>query len=179
MDSVDILKFGDRAMLINFLQSIDPEINQQVSQLNQFILDKNLPGIEFTIPAYCSLLISFDTSIINFSELEEIIISITNASNESSKKKERKIILPVCYEAEFALDMEEISSIINLSPAEIIRFHTETNYSIYMMGFLPGFPYMGINSPELNLPRKQQPRTNVPTGSVAITGEQTGIYPMN
>ena len=166
-------------MLINFPQRIDPEINQQVIQLNQYIINEKLNGVEFTIPAYCSLLISFNPSLINFSSLKKLIFTKAQETFESSQKEVRKINLPVCYDAPYALDMDEISSIINLSPTDIVQLHTEAYYTIYMMGFLPGFPYMGINSQELNLPRKQEPRTNVPAGSVAITGGQTGIYPMN
>jgi inhibitor of KinA len=88
------------------------------------------------------------------------------------------ITIPVCYEKEFALDIEEIATVKNISINELIEIYTSKIYHVYMMGFLPGFAYMGEVDEKLEMPRKQQPRQTVEAGSVGIAGRQTGIYPL-
>lgn len=167
--------FGDRALLINFSQRIDNQINQQVIHLAQAIEKANIEGVQYTIPAYCSLTIGYDPRIISDVLLKNRIsnIEILDVSTSSP----RLIRIPVCYEPPYALDMEEVSQQTGLTIAEIIKHHSETTYRVFMLGFLPGFSYLGTLPNALRVTRKANPRLQVPKNSVAIAGLQTGIYP--
>ena len=170
--------YGDRAVLINFEQIIDPKINAKVIAIHQKIKASDLAGITFSIPAYCSLTIGFDPQIISYDQLCKHIAVFSNSHSETELEKGKTLHkIPVCYEAEFALDMEDVVSITALTRQEIIDLHTQNTYQVFMIGFLPGFGYMGRLSEKLYCRRKAVPRKKVPALSVGLAGFQTGIYP--
>ncbi|MEL6867250.1 MAG: 5-oxoprolinase subunit PxpB [Bacteroidota bacterium] len=171
-----LLPFGDRALVLNFEQRISPAIHQQVSHWLQKIEQANLVGIQYCLPAYCSITIVYDPLLTHFEKLSQ---AIQNLEAPTSAKENKGISwrIPVCYEADFAPDLDNLNRQTGLSTAEIIRYHTTPIYDIYMMGFLPGFAYMGILPPALYCKRKAQPRLEVPAGAVALAAQQTGIYP--
>ena len=175
---MEIIPYGDQAILINFEQKIDASINDEVIQLHEKLKSNLIKGITFCIPAYCSLTVGYDVNIYSFEKFRETISSL-RAENESIifQKEKRKIKIPVCYDLEFALDADEISSHTNLTWDEIVQLHSEETYRVFMMGFLPGFAYLGKLPKAIVCPRKSSPRKKVPSGSVAIAGLQTGIYP--
>jgi inhibitor of KinA len=139
-----------------------------------------------TVPAYCTLTVIYDAVIIKKScthgetaaakvrqYLEQLLLK-----NETVIAVPGKLVkIPVCYAAEFALDMAVMCATKNLSPQQMIELHTAAPFQVYMIGFMPGFPYMGIVPGALQMPRLPVPRTQVPAGSVGIAGGQTGIYP--
>ncbi len=129
------------------------------------------------MPAYCSITIGYNPQIISFKVLKEKIQSLFKGK-ETGKSIARVLNIPVCYEAPFSLDFDEIKRKTGLSTEEIIKQHTETSYRVYMIGFLPGFTYMGKLKETLFCPRKNTPRIRVPERSVGIAGFQTGIYPL-
>jgi len=175
---MEILPFGDQAILINFEQKIDAEINDRVIRLYEKLKSNTIQGITFCIPAYCSLTVGYDINIYSFEKFYEVIKTLhSEIGSHFSQKEKRKFKIPVCYDLEFALDAKEISSHTNYSWEKIIEFHTQTVYRVFMMGFLPGFAYLGKLPEKLNCPRKISPRKKVAKGSVAIAGLQTGIYP--
>jgi inhibitor of KinA len=181
-----IQSLGDSALLLDFGNTIDKDINQYVLRLfyhfkrktNSFILD--------IVPAYSSLSFHYNIAQIRqtntiktaFETLKEFIEEELEHISEVAPTEMRTITIPVCYSGAFAPDITLISSVKNISVEEIIRVHTETTYTIYMIGFLPGFPYLGSVDEAIAFPRKQQPRAQVPAGSVGIASQQTGIYPM-
>ena len=173
---MELINYGESALLINFEQVVDLEVNRNVVNLFQYLeLDKPL-GYQYAIPAYCSLTVVFDPLVTSHMELGEHILGIE--FNKRKKQKQRKLSIPVCYDQEMGLDTIDLSKTLGLSPAEIISIHANQQYHIYMIGFLPGFPYMGSLDKKLETKRKATPRLKVPERSIAIAGIQTGIYPI-
>ena len=166
---------GDSALLVQLGDEINPIINHRVHALNALLQNTN--GILETVPAYCTLLVHYDLDF-TYQQIKNIIQEKMNQVNDSFQKTARRHEVPVRY-GQGQNDLEIISSTLKLSIQEIIKIHSEKEYQIYMMGFTPGFPYMGILDSRLEMPRLQTPRTSVRAGSVAIAGSQTGIYPLD
>ncbi|WKK74161.2 5-oxoprolinase subunit PxpB [Marivirga salinae] len=171
---IDIIPYGNSALLINFEQKIDAKIHHLVK--GYFNSISNLDEVTYQIPAYCSITVIFDSQKTDFESLKQKIEKLEINSNETYPDA-RTIEIPVCYEKEYAPDLESLSKDINLNPQDIITQHTSVTYDVYMMGFLPGFPYLGELPKALECKRKSTPRKQVKAGSVAIAGNQTGIYP--
>jgi inhibitor of KinA len=165
--------FGDRALLINWEQRIDPELNATVHAWKQAIEQAAIKGVEYSIPAYCSLTVVFNPLQIAFETLAEKIqaLKIPEPSNGHAG---RTIEIPVNYNG---ADLPEVAQRTGLSLPEIISLHSNRPYRVYLIGFLPGFPYLGPLPEALHCPRKQTPRQSVPAGAVGLAGAQTGIYP--
>ena len=182
-----LFPLGDAALLIDFGNAIDSEINKKVLHLFHQLKNERLPYIVDLIPAYSSLTICYDVVAIYknpvdktaFEIMAELIETITAKKQQVIYRNEQIIEIPVCYASQFALDMQELADAKNLTPDEIIKIHTSKIYRVYMIGFLPGFAYMGEVDEQIAFPRKQKPRTKVAAGSVGIAGAQTGIYPLN
>ena len=168
--------YGDRAILINFEQKIDPVVNAEVIDLKKAVEHSEITGITFCIPAYCSLTIGYDPFIIGYDQLCEEIRSLQVEKVVNTVK--RKLNIPVCYEGPYAPDLENVCEQTDLSREAIIQLHTANPFQVYMLGFLPGFPYMGKLPEELYCKRKDVPAKKVPAQSVGIAGFQTGIYPI-
>jgi len=165
--------YGSQALLVNFDQKIDPLVNAQVVSLQQHMQQQ--PGVTYQIPAYCSLTIGFDTNQTSYHQLVAIIKGFK--PNNTDHHATRKLKLPVCYEGSLAPDLDEVASIAKISTEEVIKIHTAKEYHVYMMGFIPGFAYMGKIDERIQCKRKEEPRRSVPAQSVGIAGQQTGIYP--
>ena len=174
--NLEILPLGDNALLINFDQQIDPEVHQQVVDLSEKLTAAHIRGIIYVQPAYCSLTIGYDHSEIEYQELKRSIQEIEPPAKVADMPG-RSLVLPVCYQAPYNLDLSEISKNAGLSEQEIIRLHTTTTYRVYLLGFLPGFPYLGVLPEQLHFSRRAQPRIKISERSVGIAGKQTGIYP--
>lgn len=168
---------GDSALLIELGNEIDPIINQRVHALN--VLLQNTNGILETVPAYCTLLIHYDSLNFSFHQIKILVEEKMNQLNKMNQGTGRRLEVPVRYGNASNSDIEIIASSKNISIADVIQIHSEKEYRIYMMGFTPGFPYMGILDERLHMPRLQTPRTLVRAGSVAVAGSQTGIYPLD
>ncbi|MBL8091374.1 MAG: 5-oxoprolinase subunit PxpB [Anaerolineales bacterium] len=168
---------GDTALLVELGNDINPIINQRVHALN-FLL-QNINGIIETVPAYCTLLIHYDSLNFSFHQIKTLVEEKMNQLNKMNQETARRHEVKVRYGNASNSDIEIVASSKNISIADVIQIHTEKEYRIYMMGFTPGFPYMGILDERLNMPRLQTPRTLVRAGSVAIAGAQTGIYPLD
>ncbi len=173
--------YGDQAILINFEQKIDPAINAAVVVLKNAIERATISGITFMIPAYCSLTIGYNPTVIEYKILEKVIeqIAVTalNTKANQNQKTARQLKIPVCYELPYALDLKELSEAKKLQIEEIIKIHTNETYKVYMLGFMPGFVFMGKIASKLECNRKVTPRLRIPPNSVGIAGLQTGIYP--
>ena len=181
--SFHISSLGDSALLIQFSNTLDEAINKQVLFLFQLLKDAKLPFTDI-VPAYSSIAIHYDvlklrttecTAFENVKAQLEPFLAIEKNSAASSK---RRVAIPVCYAEKFAPDIAGMATQKNIPVEEIIRLHTTTTYHVYMIGFLPGFAYMGKVDKRIASPRRSQPRTSVPAGAVGIAGEQTGIYPL-
>ena len=182
----DIFPLGDSALTIDWGNTIDEAINTMVIAWFHRLQNDPLPGMIEAVPAYSSLTLHYDLSVLQKivppgkgvfawmkEQLEQRLEKPLDAVDETPGKIVR---IPVCYEPEFASGMEELAMATGLSADEIIRIHSAIAYRVYLVGFLPGFAYMGPVDDRIRAPRKPQP-VPVAAGSVGIAGNQTGIYP--
>ena len=168
---------GDLSILIQLGDEIDPILNQRVHALDALL--QIIPGIIETVPAYCTVLVHYDSLTTTYNEIKNQIEEKLALIDDATHRPSRRLKIPVLYGNASGLDFETVATTLALSPSELIRLHSEREYTVYMMGFTPGFPYLGILNEKLTLPRMSTPRTRVPAGSVAIAGSQTGIYPID
>lgn len=174
---IEMHPYGSNAILINFEQDIQTDIHDHVIALNQAVVN-TIAEITATIPAYCSLTVCFDATKITHQQLIQKVQALNKTLELQTNTSEAPLItIPVCYEAPFAIDMGNITKHTGLSPEAIIQQHTNTIFRVYLLGFLPGFAYMGKLPPTLHCPRKTVPNAAIPKGAVGIAGYQTGIYP--
>ena len=173
-----ISRFGDHGILIRYPQKIDRKIHFKLTQLTHFLTREYSEIIEgFTI-AYHESAFYFNSEILIDETIEKLEEKLNDVNLfEEIKKKSSIFHIPVCYEAPFSLDIEEISKIKKKKVSSIIDLHTKPVYPIYFIGFSPGFPYLGGLNKKIAFPRKASPRKKVSAGSVGIAGAQTGVYP--
>ncbi|WP_347925725.1 5-oxoprolinase subunit PxpB [Pontimicrobium sp. SW4] len=169
--------FGERSILIEWPQIISENILESILSYKQKLENYRFKQKVYIKSAYNSILITYDCSIDDFYnktlELKGVFFTDSNTQIRSSKLWK----IPVCYDLDFGIDLEEISKKNNIKIPEIIQLHTSIIYRIYFLGFLPGFLYLGGLDKKLHFSRKMTPRLKVEKGSVAIGGSQTGIYP--
>ena len=181
-----IFPLGDNALTIDFGNVIQPSINKEViARFNQLQSQPILGMIE-AIPAYSSLTIYYDVPKLKkiigpgktvFDWMKEKLEVIIKDPAPEKLMAERFVKIPVCYDNEYAPDIQQLAATKNISVEEVIQIHSSINYKVFMLGFLPGFVYMGEVDERIVMPRKQEPQ-NVVHGSVGIAGKQTGIYPL-
>ncbi|MCX7786626.1 MAG: 5-oxoprolinase subunit PxpB [Spirochaetes bacterium] len=151
--------------------------------------DVNLQGIRELVPTYRSLAVYFDPLVVTRTLLEERIAAFVQemespepsevlAEDRKLGQQGKTVVVPVCYGGEYGPDLEFVARHTGLSEAEVVRIHTSRTYRVYMLGFLPGFPYLGGMDERIATPRLETPRTRIPAGSVGIAGSQTGFYPL-
>ena len=174
-----LLAMGDSALLVKFGEEIDPAINQRVHELDALLRADQIAGVIETVPAYATLLLHYDPLILTYAQvLEWVNIELAKVKSDVHRKP-RRIEVPVQYGGEHGPDLDFIASLHHISIQEVISLHTGREYSVYMMGFTPGFAYMGKLDDMLATPRLETPRIRVAAGSVGIAGSQTGIYPID
>lgn len=169
---------GDRGVLVELGSDINPEINRDVRNLWVALEKEDIEGTQDIIPGYCSLLVYYDFSDINSEELIERIRETVSKLSEIELPPPKVYNLPVLYGGEAGPDLDFVAEKNELSAQEVIDVHTSRKYLIYMIGFAPGFPYLGGMSEEIATPRLQEPRTKTPARSVGIAETQTGVYPL-
>jgi inhibitor of KinA len=169
---------GDRALLIELGDQIDPSINEKVREL--FLrLDRRPPeGVVELVPSYRSLMVVYDPLRTGFDRLRDEILSLQQAADPSLVPQPRTLSVPVVYGGEYGPDLDWVAGFHKISPEQVVTLHTGTTYRVYMIGFTPGYPYLGELPEALATPRRETPRTVVPQGSVAIAQRQTGVYPV-
>lgn len=171
-----IVPLGDSSLFVALGEEIDLAINQRVHALASLVETSSIKGIIETVPAYATLLVHYDPLILSFAQLKNHLRAKINLVEEASNRKRKFIEVPVRYEGNYGIDLKSVASHLHLKVEDVIRIHSERTYTIYMMGFTPGFPYMGKLDDAIIMPRLETPRTRVPAGTVAIAGSQTGIY---
>jgi inhibitor of KinA len=170
------LPVGDRALTIEFGDRIDRGLSREVLHLDHIIRAAAPQGVVETVPTFRALLVHYDPLVTSRADLESAITGLTGDDKDGAAPA-RLWRIPACYEGEFAPDLGDVAQSTGLAPAEIVALHSGVRYHVYMLGFLPGFPYMGDLPPQLALPRRANPRVRVPPGSVAIATTLTAIYP--
>ncbi len=169
---------GDSALLVQLGDEIHPALNARVHALNALLQDP-IRGILETVPAYSTLLIHYDPLTLTFDQVAHYVRDKMTQLDDSFHRTSRRLEVPVQYGGASGPDMETVAVSKGISPADVIRIHSEREYTVYMMGFTPGFPYLGTLDERIIMPRMETPRTLVKAGSVAIAGSQTGIYPLD
>lgn len=169
--------FGERTILVEWPAEIDESILKDIVKFKNSILQSDVKSIIEIKHAYNSLLISYHTVCRNFENDIKRLKSVYSSSEFEEENKSLLWKIPVCYDSIFGIDLEAISIAKKLSRADIIKRHSESIYTVYFIGFLPGFLYLGGLDGSLNMPRKETPRMQIEKGSVAIGGNQTGVYP--
>jgi inhibitor of KinA len=173
---VRFLSVGDRALAIEFGDRIDRDLSRKVLHLDRIIRAAAPAGVIETVPTFRSLLVHYDPLATSRADLERLICRLID-HREGGSAAPRLWRIPVCYESEFAADLGDVARLTGLAPDEVVALHSGQRYHVYMLGFLPGFPYMGDLPSQLELPRRADPRVRVPAGSIAIATTLTAIYP--
>jgi KipI family sensor histidine kinase inhibitor len=169
---------GDQSLVVEMGDDISPETNRRVHDLLRAIERQRPPGVVDLIPTYRSLLVQYDPLRVSFPDLKESVSQLEGGLDEDRTEKHKVVPIPTLYEGEFAPDLPSVAEHADLTREDVVRLHSEPDYLIYMIGFTPGFPYLGGLPEKLAMPRLADPRTNIPAGSVGIAESQTGIYPV-
>lgn len=170
---------NEQTIMIYFEEQIDPTTFKKVQQIEKYIKEQQHPAIIEMIPSYRALMLNID---VTHSDSNQIISELNlenyqDADDVQMNKNNKIIYIPVCYGGEYGEDIETVAKYHQLDIKDVIRIHSENAYLIYMLGFMPGFPFLGGLDEQLHTPRRKEPRTRIPSGSVGIANNQTGLYP--
>jgi KipI family sensor histidine kinase inhibitor len=168
---------SDQSLLVCFGQQITLDAHQRVRKLLRLLESEPIAGIRNLHPAYCSLLIEFDILKLQHEELEATLRPYLDRLADVILPPPRQLEIPVCYGGEYGPDLDDVAAMHGMTPARAIELHASLAYTVYFLGFVPGFAYLGELPEALATPRLAAPRRTVPPGSVGIAGSQTGIYP--
>jgi inhibitor of KinA len=172
------LLMGDRGLLLEFGEEISSETNEKVRRMALAIQAEAIKGIIETVPTYRSLLIIYDPLILSIDDLKKRLEKLEHGLRQTPFPEPKLTRIPVVYGDPYGPDLDFVAQYHRISHNEVIQLHCSKPYFIYMIGFMPGYPYMGELPDALITPRLKTPRLSVPAGSVAIAQKQTGIYPM-
>jgi inhibitor of KinA len=170
---------GDCAVVVSFGDVISEAINLRVRAFSDQLAEERHPALVEQIPAFTNVTVLYDPLITDYEgfarALEELI---DQTPTETSEVESRTVEIPVCYGGKFGPDLSFVAAHNDLSEDDVVAIHTEPNYRVYMIGFAPGFPYLGGMSARIAAPRRDSPRAAIAAGSVGIAGDQTGVYPI-
>ncbi len=163
---------------MEFGEGISPRIHDRIRAMI-LTLDRERPaGVVEYSPAYRSITLLYDPLVTSFRQLQEKLVELDRGSGDIALPTPEVVELPVCYGGKFGPDLGFVATSNNLSEEEVIRLHCQPDYFVYMLGFSPGFPFLGGLPEALHTPRLESPRKKVPAGSVGIANGQTGVYPI-
>ena len=177
MGDLRIVPAGDAALLVELPPRIDPAANARVVALGRAVHEQCGDTLRDIVVGYCSVTLYFDPLQMDAAWLESEVRALAEGLTDSAVTEGRLIDVPVCYGAEYGPDLAEVAGFAHGSEDDVIALHSGVTYRVYLVGFVPGLPYMASVDPRLALPRRTSPRTLVPAGSVAVAAGQTTIYP--
>ena len=169
------LHSGDTALVVEFGQHIDARVSGLVLALAQRVAGSAIPGVVELVPTFRSLMVHYDPLQLTQQALKARLAPMME-SLEAAEQEGRHWRIPTCYDESVGLDLAEVAQRTGMTVPQVIERHSTTTYHVYMVGFLPGFPYLGGLPKELELPRRENPRVKVPQGSIAIAMAMTGVY---
>lgn len=175
---MEVKQYAEDALTINLGSEVDEKVNRQLVQLKAAITELKFEGIVDVVLSYTSLIIYFDVLKADAGKISKALKAFDLNKLEDSEYAYKVVKIPVCYGGNFGPDLELFKE-NGLSPKEVISMHSDQEYLIYMLGFMPGFPFLGGLNERLYKARLDSPRTNIPAGSVGIGGKQTGMYPFD
>lgn len=178
-NEIKFLSAGDSSLVMEFGNTISPLINAKIRSLVNSIEKSNIAGIKELIPTYRSIQVIYDPLCIGYEELIQKLTEIGNSIGEGETDSYRIVEIPTLYGGEYGPDIDFVAKHNGISVEEVIKIHSSTDYLLYMLGFTPGFGYLGGMSEKIAAPRLQIPRTKIPAGSTGVAGTQTGIYPID
>lgn len=179
MAEVKFLTTGDTALSAEFGNEISPAVNARIRAFDIALSDGGIPGIVETVPTYRSLMIHYDPGVILYDRLVERLRGLLGKLDQIQIPPSQVLEIPVLYGGETGPDLDFVAQHSGKTPQQVVELHTSTEYLIYMLGFTPGFTYLGGMSDEIATPRLSTPRVKIPAGSVGIAGSQTGVYPID
>jgi inhibitor of KinA len=170
---------SEYAVTIRFSTNVDEAVNDYVHRVAVFLEQQKKDGIFDIVPTFSSVTVYYDPLVVgNYEEMCEWLRTELERVEQVEAPPSRTVVIPVCYGGEFGPDLEEVARFHGMTEEEVIAIHAQGRYRVYMIGFSPGFAYLGGLSPKIATPRRATPRTRVPAGSVGIAGSQTGVYPL-
>jgi KipI family sensor histidine kinase inhibitor len=172
------LPAGDAALVVEFGDRIDEAINHRVHLLAHVLAQDPVPGLGEAVPTYRSLLVHYDPLQLGYGDVARLVRDRLGRTEGVRLPQPRLVEVPTLYGGEFGPDIAFVARHNGISVEEVIRIHSGVDYPVYMLGFTPGFPYLGGVAAAIAAPRLETPRSRVPAGSVGIAGRQTGIYPI-
>jgi len=185
-----VYALGDRAVTVSFGEVVSEGAARSVAALRRSLELRPLPGMEEMVPSYTTLTLYYDPQRIRRSEAGALAGTVSDwvakaladrlavGVDTEAEPLMSPMEVPVCYEGPYSPDLYVVAGHVGLSTKEVIDLHTSVTYRVYLIGFVPGFPYMGMTDPRLEVPRRREPRLRVAPGSVGLAGRQTGIYPL-
>lgn len=189
--SFELVPLGDSALIVRFGTAIDPDSHRRATALAELLGRSPFPGMRECVPSYAAVAVHYDPFAVlqRAGEEAEQAGSVADIVKELLRRKlaeahavpprEPDVVdIPVCYGGEFGPDLAFVAANNGLTEPEAIDIHTGGVYTVYMIGFAPGFPYIGGMPERIATPRRETPRTEIPAGSVGIGGKQTGVYPI-
>lgn len=176
---------GDKCFIVTLGDRIEPDVHDRVMAATQALRDARVDAITDIVPAFASMAVAYEPALVSsgdgrspHDEMARWISDALSVHTGGARGASRLVEIPVCYGGAFGPDLDNVASAHGLTADDVVHLHAKPEYLVYMVGFLPGFPYLGGLDPRLATPRRAKPRTHVPAGSVGIGGEQTGVYPL-
>jgi KipI family sensor histidine kinase inhibitor len=176
-DEPRFLPAGDSALVLELSDAIEAECNRKIISIIRSV--EKIEGIKEVVPTYRSILVYYDPLVTNFFGLKDKLNEAYKNTEIKSGGRVRTFTIPVCYGDDFGPDLKFVADHNGLSEEEVIKIHGSADYLVYMIGFMPGFTYLGGMDERIATPRLEKPREKIPAGSVGIAGKQTGIYPLD
>ncbi|HET7563846.1 MAG TPA: 5-oxoprolinase subunit PxpB [Gemmatimonadaceae bacterium] len=178
MSGISFSPLGDRAVIIRLGSSIDEATHRRVRAVCARLDAQPIPGVVEYVPAFASVAVHYDPATNAYARMTELLDAELVHLEDEGLPPARTVEIPVCYGGEFGPDLDDVARHHALTADEVVRIHTGGDYLVHMIGFAPGFPYLGGLPERIATPRRREPRTLVPAGSVGIGGSQTGVYPI-
>lgn len=173
-----VLPVGDSALLLRIGNEIDPDLNERALHIARELAAANLRGLRDIVVGYASVTVYFDPLGVEPADVAEALRSHAARARPRRATPQRQVKIPAAYGGAAGPDLADVAAFARCSEDDVIALHLSREYRVFMVGFLPGFPYMGIVDERIAMPRRDTPRLAVPAGSIGVAGRQTGIYPV-